>query len=137
MIPNDYDKIYVMSVIWGAVVNVIANLLLIPAVGTLGAVFGTLLAEFAVMLYQTLKVRKELDIRKYIKDNYAFGIFGLVMFGIVYYIGTLYHTSVVVMGIQIITGMIIYIVLSVVYMRIKKDEILDQISHKIKRRLKP
>ena len=137
LIPNDYDKIYVMSVIWGAVVNVIANLLLIPAVGTLGAVFGTLLAEFAVMLYQTLKVRKELDIRKYIKDNYAFGIFGLVMFGIVYYIGTLYHTSVVVMGIQIITGMIIYIVLSVVYMRIKKDEILDQISHKIKRRLKP
>ena len=65
LIPMRFDRIYVTSTLGGAVVNLILNLLLISKFGAYGACVGTIAAEYFVMVYQTIKVKSELGIKKY------------------------------------------------------------------------
>ena len=67
LIPMRMDSIYVVSTVGGAIVNLILNTLLIGRYGAYGACVGTVAAEYFVMLYQTFRVRKELDITEYVK----------------------------------------------------------------------
>lgn len=63
LIPNKKDKIYIVSVFLGAIVNVIINLILIPKLMSIGAAIGTICAEFSVCAYQTYKIKNELNIK--------------------------------------------------------------------------
>ena len=65
LIPSGKDTIYVISTIGGAVVNLLLNIVLIPKYGAYGACLGTIAAEYFVMIYQTVKVRKVLEIKRY------------------------------------------------------------------------
>lgn len=65
LIPSGKDTIYVISTIGGAVVNLLLNIVLIPQYGAYGACLGTIAAEYFVMIYQTVKVRKVLEIKRY------------------------------------------------------------------------
>lgn len=49
LIPNGKEKYYLVSQITGAIVDLIANSILIPQYGSAGAAVGTLLAEAAVL----------------------------------------------------------------------------------------
>ena len=49
LIPKEKDGIYIKSVILGAIINFIINLLLIPRYYSIGACIGTIFAEFSVM----------------------------------------------------------------------------------------
>ncbi len=66
LIPFELDKIYVASTIIGAILNLISNIIFIPKYGSLGACIGTLIAEFMVMFYQFIKVRKSIDVKYFI-----------------------------------------------------------------------
>lgn len=131
LIPNGKDSIYVVSVILGAVVNLIANLLLIVRIGTVGAVIGTVLAEAVVMLYQTWMSRKEMKFGKYLKKNIVYGGIGLVMFLVVYYIGTLGKPSVKLLLLQIGIGVLIYGSLSAGYLFLTKDPFLSDMRKRL------
>lgn len=80
LIPYEEDKIYVKSVIIGAIVNFVLNLVFIPKFASLGAVIGTICAEFSLAIYQTLKIKNKIDVKKYLKNVFHFGFFGIVMF---------------------------------------------------------
>ena len=60
--PLHHDKIYVESMIIGAVANFIINSMLIPKFAGVGAAIGTIVAEFTVMIVQMIGIRKELPI---------------------------------------------------------------------------
>lgn len=62
LIPYKRDRIYVTSVVAGAVVNLIVNILLIPMLKAQGAAIGTFVAECSVCLLQLVMVRRELRI---------------------------------------------------------------------------
>lgn len=66
LIPAKMDGVYVRSTWLGAVVNLAANLLLIPRFQALGAALGTVCAELAVAAYQTFHVRKVLPVGAYL-----------------------------------------------------------------------
>lgn len=125
-----------MSVILGAVVNLIANLLLIVRIGTIGAVIGTILAEAAVMLYQTIMSRKELEFGKYLKRNIAYGGIGLVMFLVVRLIGSTGKPSVTLLLIQMGAGILIYGGLSAGYLCLTKDPFLNDVRNRLNKILK-
>lgn len=65
LIPIGADKIYIYSTIGGAVINLVLNLIFIKPFGARGACIGTIAAESYVMLYQTIKTRNKLEIKKY------------------------------------------------------------------------
>lgn len=111
LIPFEKDKIYVISTIIGAITNLILNLILIKKFGALGACVGTITAEFSVMFYQLVKVRKEIDILNMIKLLFKYTIKGLLMFIVIINIGKLITNIYIKLLIQIISAIIIYFIL--------------------------
>ncbi len=67
LIPYKMDKIYINSVIIGAIVNLILNLILIKKLESIGVSIATVIAEMTVCIYQTIKVKNIIDIRKNIR----------------------------------------------------------------------
>lgn len=82
LIPKEKDISYIISVIIGAILNVIFNIIFIKKFGTIGAVYGTIIAELSVCIVQTLAVIKELPILLYLKYLFRYGISSIMMGGI-------------------------------------------------------
>lgn len=80
LIPNKKDKIYIVSVFLGAVVNVCINYLLIPKFQANGAAIGTFFAEISVCIYQTYKVRYDVPVKKYMLEAIPFMFSGIIMY---------------------------------------------------------
>ena len=59
LVPMGKEKVVLWSLIAGAVVDVIINILLIPRYGAAGAAAGTMVAEFVVLAYQFVVLRRE------------------------------------------------------------------------------
>lgn len=79
VLPNGQDKVFIISVCGGAVINLIVNSLLIPSMGAMGAVVGTLMAEFSVPVTQWLFVRRELRYAPYLKSLMVYSVIGTAM----------------------------------------------------------
>lgn len=113
LIPKKKDKIYIASTALGAIVNVILNTLLIRKFGAIGAAIGTIFAEATVSIYQTLMIRKELNVKKHLKSNIIFVISGMAMLFIIKYLESILGNSLIVGIIQIIIGGIAYCTINV------------------------
>ena len=87
ILPQGRNGIFVRSVVTGAVVNLIANSLLIPRMGAMGAVIGTLLAEMSVPVTQWIVLRRELPYGRYMLYVAEYSAIGLVMLGCVRLLG--------------------------------------------------
>lgn len=115
LIPNSQDKSYVLSIIIGAVTNLIINYLLIPKLQSRGALIGTICAEFTVCMLQTIWVRNELPIRRYIKISYPFIIFGILMFIVVRAVSLIPVQPLLLLALEIISGVAVYAILLLAY----------------------
>ncbi len=117
LIPREMDKEYIVSAFLGAIVNLIANLVLIPIYKSSGACIGTILAEFTVMFYQTYKVRKLLPLNEYLNSILPFIYKGLIMMIIILGINYLDIKILFRVLIQITIGVVIYSVLNINYIK--------------------
>jgi len=137
LIPLHNDKIYIVSVWLGAIVNLILNAALIPRCGALGAVIGTILAEGTVAIYQTLRVVKELPIGIYIKNGLYYMFAGFVMFIIVRFIGSQGDGGLKTLVLEVIFGVVTYAVLCIPYIikrhNSESKNLLENIRRKIHR----
>lgn len=115
LIPKEKDKIYIVSVIIGALINFSINFLLIPRFKSIGACIGTIFAEASVMLYQTMKVKNFLDIKKYFKDGLIFAYKSIIMFIIIIGFNKYYNYNIITCFIQVIIGVLIYILINLNY----------------------
>ncbi len=108
LLPNKNDKFYTISVCLGAVINVLLNLIFIPKLGAVGAAIGTLFTELSVAIYQTWCVRRQLEIKKYIKNTLKFMLSGIVMYISIINIGKIIENNIERMLIQVISGVLVY-----------------------------
>ena len=136
LIPNEKDKTYVISVSCGAAINLIINALLIPHFAAMGATIGTIAAEIAVCCIQCWSVRKSLPLSEMLKQSLPFLMFGLSMFVVVYWIGINNQTTVMILFMQILVGILIYAVESAIYLRITKDSLFLSMVNRIKQIIK-
>lgn len=115
LIPNHMDFCYIVSVIAGAVMNLVINLCLIPKYAALGAVIGTICAEGCVCLIQTFMVRKHLDIRRYLLTTFPFLCLGAVMMILIWQIRGHLSGSIMKLIAEIACGGILYLIGSGIY----------------------
>lgn len=127
LIPNALDKEYLISVTAGAVVNLIINCLLIPEYGAMGAMLGTIAAEAAVCMLQSLIVRDRLPTLAFIKTFLPFLPVGIGMFVIVYLLGKYMDISIVTLLVQIIAGGLLYGGFCICYFLRQRNEIVIRI----------
>lgn len=131
LIPNHLDKSYIISVLLGAVVNLIINALLIPRMDAMGAVIGTVCAEGAVCLCQTLMVRKQLEIGRYLRDTLPFLLLGAGMYLLIQAIGPWLPGGIVTVAIQIVIGGGVYALASAVYLALTHPDAVRGVIQKI------
>ena len=134
LIPKERDRDYIISVSLGAIVNILLNIILIPMYKSIGACIGTIAAEAIVMIYQTISVRKELNILQYIKKSIPFILKSILMFVIIYPINFTEMNTVIKLMFQIIIGCTIYGLLNLKYILSIFD--IRKIFPKIFKRLK-
>ena len=109
VLPQKRDHIFVKSVCCGAVVNLIANLCLIPGMKSMGAVVGTLLAEMTVPAVQFWILRKELPYRQYFRYVLIYaGIGGAMLVSVRAAGRMLPEETWLNLGIQTVTGIAVY-----------------------------
>lgn len=115
LIPIEKDKIYIKSVSIGAITNLIMNFIFIPKFKSIGACMGTIIAEFMVMLYQAISLRKELAIKEYIIKIIPFFIKSLIMLICIYPFNYIKMNSLIRLILQVCIGGTIYLLLNIKY----------------------
>lgn len=136
LIPNALDKQYLTSVIAGAIINLITNAMLITKLGAIGAMIGTIMAEAVVCIWQTVTVRKELPVIKYIRSFLVFIPAGIIMFAIVSLIGDKMGRGVITLFVQVLLGASFYLCVSLVYLIKRKNEVVMKIVRRIRSEIK-
>lgn len=122
LIPTNQNKKFTYSVLVGAVINLILNIIFIKNYGAVGAVIGSLISEFGVLIYQLISTKNEIPFAKYIMQTYKSLLSALVMFGVVYFVkistyDTLLHFIMNILKHDFISGFItlaLYAVLGIV-----------------------
>ena len=132
LIPREKDRIYVHSIIIGAILNTVVNAIFIPFLGAMGAVIGTIVAEASVACYQTYKIRKELNLAIYLKKGLIFFFFGLIMLVTINMIKRNLCMNVKSLILEILAGGSLYCVMVIGYFISSKNEILYNVIKKLK-----
>lgn len=129
LIPKERDREYVISAFLGAIINFVMNIVFIPKYKSIGACIGTISAEFVVMFYQSWKVRKELPLKKYIKDSIPFLIKSIIMLIIILILGKIVkENKLIKLILQICIGAIVYGLLNIRYIlnNVNLDKFLNK-----------
>ena len=90
LIPEKKDGVYVKSAWLGAIVNLVMNIMLIPYYGAVGAAIGTICAEAAVAIYQSIYAAKEIPVIGYLKKIWQYFIPAVAMWFAVQAVGKLF-----------------------------------------------
>ena len=72
VIPRKKDKIFLVTIGTGAIVNIICNIVLIPKYEAVGSCIATIAAELSVPIVQFIFFRKELNYKKLINQQVIF-----------------------------------------------------------------
>lgn len=123
LIPYKKDSVYIYSTILGAIINIIINFLLIPILAGKGAAIGTIVAEFTVMLYQIIAIRKEIPVYKFIFKSCPFIINGVLMLVVLKHVANFFTGNTIALLVQIIIGVIFYVLIGIMIMFITKDDL--------------
>lgn len=123
LIPNQLDHIYIYSVFIGAFVNLIFNPLLIPKMGALGAVIGTIFAEISACFAQYWLVRKRIKCKDTLLKSMVYIACGVMMAIIVRCIAYLLQGGLLSLLIEIIVGALTYVLFAGSYVWFKDKEL--------------
>lgn len=114
LLPNRKDSLFCISVISGAIVNIIANIILIPLFGSIGAAISTLIAEMIVCFLQSALSYKEMELRNSLIAIFPFFLIGFLTYFVITKID--FHDPFVTVLCRISLGAMIYIILSIFFL---------------------
>ena len=131
LIPNKLDKPYVISSVIGALANLAVNIILIPKFAGIGAMIGTIIAEFTVFFVQLILVRRSFPMSQYLQPVLVLFPIGMIMFAVVYWIGAYMGNTIITLIIQILVGGFLYLSGSMVYLKVIHDEFFEKLTSRI------
>ena len=116
LIPMKMEKEFTLSVIGGAIVNLIFNFILIPGYGALGAAISTVIAEFVACILQFLSLKnRDLQLGKLIKKTILYTFFGLLMIAVVRLVSLIEAGIVIKLLIEVAVGAAFYGLICLLY----------------------
>ena len=128
MVPIGMTKQYSISVICGAIINFIINLILIPQFGAYGAIVGSVVAELMVTSVQYFFIRKQLKLKIENKSLLNVIISSLIMANVVYMVGLLGQNILVNLA-QALAGLLVYFMMLLILKDPFIKEMKDSIKH--------
>ena len=114
LIPKSKDKEYIIATISGAVVNLILNLIMIPLINSIGACISTIISHIVVLIMQYCFSKKDIVLKKIVRDIGRFFITSVIMFVAIIMIDKVnIENQIVALAIEISIGIIIYGLLNI------------------------
>lgn len=117
LIPKSQDKVYVVSTILGAIINLVLNAIFIKPYGALGACIGTIITEFSIMAYQIICTKKVIKFAELFKEIVKFLIQGIAIGFMIYFIGLLINNIYVRLFSQIAVAVSLYMIINISYIK--------------------
>lgn len=115
LLPHKKDQQYILSIMLGAIVNVILNVILIPKFQARGALIATIVAEGIVCIIQSYEASRYIRIRKCIKENFPFLMMGVIMLVVVRFSINRFGYSFRGLIVEIAIGVMVYIPMLLLY----------------------
>ena len=128
LLPTKRQKEYTVSVFLGLVLNFILNYILINLYSSVGAAIATIISQISMCGIQIYLIRNDMSLKEILLLAYKYVIAGIIMFLVCLLIKVILGTSLKVMVLQILVGIIIYIVA----LLIMKDEYLNMLIYRLK-----
>lgn len=132
LIPTNRQTYLSISVITGAGINFVLNILFIKYFASIGAAFSSVVAEFVISFLLLFLVRKELSVYKIFKSGLNYYIAGIVMMVILLFMRDKFEPSLMNTVFLVLTGGSVYLLILVIL----KDEFLVSNLKAILRRFK-
>lgn len=111
LIPTKRQNLFTLTVLVGAGVNFILNMVLIPYYQALGAAMASVIAETVIAVVQLIMVKKELSICRVLKEGVSYFVSGGVMAGVIVLISRNLESSLFNTFFLIATGFAVYMVI--------------------------
>lgn len=130
LLPTKQQKNFTISVVIGALINIVSNFIFIPKLLSIGAAIGTIIAETSVTLVQFYCIRKEFDIKEILIMSFKYLISALLMLVSIILLNELVISNLTVLlriGIDVIFGAIVYFITLIIL----KDEFIKKIINKM------
>lgn len=117
LLPHKHDKQYIISIMTGACVNVLLNIIMIPQYKAAGALIATIFAEGVVCIIQSFDAAKHINMVKCLKENLYFILSGIIMLIIVRIINIFVriNSSLLYLLFQIVCGAFTYLFMLMIY----------------------
>jgi O-antigen/teichoic acid export membrane protein len=128
LLPTKQQNKYTLSVVVGAIVNFLLNLLLIKKYASIGAAIATVVAELSVTITQFVLIRKNIKIIDVLTISYKYIISSNIMFICSTLIGYLVNDNLLSIILQVIVSCLVYILCLILL----KDKFLLENLSKIK-----
>lgn len=128
LIPTRQQKKFTISVVIGALINLILNFIFIPKFKAVGAALSSIIAEFTILGIHIWYLRKSFDFKKILRDNVKYLLYSIIMFICILLISNLLNNLIIITIIQFLVGIFVYILLLIIF----KDKIIIQILNYIK-----
>ena len=133
LLPTKQQNKYTLSVVIGAVVNFILNLVLIGRFQSVGASIATVIAELAVTATQLILVKDQIKFTDVVKIGYKYFIAASIMFGCSLGISALINNNFLSVIIQIALSVLVYFALLIALKDKFILELVGKAKHKLKR----
>ena len=130
LLPTKKQKQYTISVVCGAITNLVFNFIFIPRLFSIGAAIGTIIAEMVVTCIQIYYIRKEYKIKDIIFMSIKYFIASLIMLMIILIINrfALNYLSVVIRMIaDVAVGIIVYTIILIIF----KDDFIKKVYNRV------
>lgn len=128
LIPYKKDKIYLLSTVVGASLNLIINMIMIPSYGVYGAAIGTIVAELSVVIVQIIYIKDEFEHTNIINKILPSLFMSTLMCGIVVLIRKVVYSDFISLIVMICAGAISYFtMIYIYYVLIKKDTLISSV----------
>ncbi|KAF0334020.1 oligosaccharide flippase family protein [Pediococcus acidilactici] len=109
LLPTNQNKSYTLSVVLGAIVNIVMNVPLILFLGAFGSTIATVCSEMAVSGYQLFAIRQQISYKKLFHDFGKYMLAGFLMFVCVVFLDNKLSCSWISLGIEVVMGALIYL----------------------------
>ena len=130
LLPTKRQKEYTISVVLGAVTNLIFNFIFIPKFLSVGAAIGTVIAEIVVTAIQLYCIRKEYNIKEVLCMSIKYIISAFMMLIVI-----LVLNKVILCNVSVVERMIIDVVMGIgiylVSLIVLKDEFIKKLINRI------
>lgn len=109
LLPTKQNKAFTISVVLGAIINIIINIPLILLWGALGATIATVISELTVTGYQLYTVRKQISFERLFEKSPKFLLAGGLMFLVIKVLDMKLADSWSALIFEVCLGVVVYV----------------------------